>query len=354
MRTKSCTERLFSVISVLILTLLIVSISNAQITVTVSQFYSIFAPGQTQYYRHLDPSFNTVSIGKKGGPIIYDYSLVKLLPARSTNTYSISSIPILAARYPGTAVTFGNSRDSIEQNPVFLLSGDTVFATGEASLVPQYRFKHKRPYQPLRFPATYQSAYTYSGNIYDTTYNSTGGVVLVRTGPFNDSIVVDGYGTLKTPDRQLECLRLKLLHATTGEKEIMFLTREGVFCDISVLPGQPDTGFVQVSDVTVLMPAAFVGVIRETLTPSDFSLQQNFPNPFNPTTTIRFTLPQRSHVRLTVADLLGRDIATVVDGELEAGTHSSVFDGNQFSSGVYFYRLQSGSLVQTKKLVLIK
>jgi len=121
-----------------------------------------------------------------------------------------------------------------------------------------------------------------------------------------------------------------------------------------VLPGQLDTGRVQVSDVTVLMRPGVVGVTRQTDTPNDFALGQNFPNPFNPTTTIQFTLPQRAHVRLTVMDLLGRVVATVVDGELEAGTHTSVFDGNRFSSGVYFYRLQTGSFVQTKKLVLIK
>ncbi len=340
--------------SVLILSLLLVSFSTAQITVTVSQFYGIFAPGQMQYYRHLDPSFQTVNIGKKGGPNIYDYSLSKLMPAQGTNNYSISSIPVLAARYPGNAVTFGNTRDSVEKNPVFLLAGDTLFVTGEASLVPQYRFKHKRPYQPLVFPATYQRAYAYSGNTYDTTYNSTGGVVAVQTTPFSDSLIVDGYGTLRIPGRQFECLRVKIVHLLNGQKEIMFLTREGAFGNISVLPGQADTGVVQVADVTVLTAPALVGVAHQASIPSNLTLKQNFPNPFNPTTTIQFTLPQRAHVLLTVTDLLGRDLATVVDGELEAGTHTSVFDGNRFSSGVYFYRLQSGSLVETKKLVLIK
>jgi hypothetical protein len=342
------------VLGILILSVSLVSISDAQITVTASQFYSIFASGQTPYFRHLDPSFTTVNIGKMGGPNIYDYSLAKLLPPERSNTYSISSIPVLAARYPGAAVTFGNSRDSVEKNPVFLLLGDTVFVLGEASLIPQYRFKHNRPYEGLVFPATYQRAYSGSGTVYDTTYSSTGGVASVNTRFYNDSFIVDGYGTLKIPGRQLECLRMKSNHTLYGDKEIMFLTREGLFGDIWVNAGQPDTGVVQVSDVTMIMPSAFVGVGREVSTPADFRLNQNFPNPFNPTTTIQFTLPERSYVRLTVTDLLGRDLATIADGELEAGTHTSVFDGNRFTSGVYFYRLQSGSFVQTKKLVLIK
>ena len=341
-------------IGILILSAFLGSTSSAQITVTASQFYSVFTAGQTQYTRRLDPSFNRVNIGKMGGPNNYDYSLAKLLPPERSNNYAINSIPILAARFPGSAITMGTTRDSVEQNPVLLLSGDTVFVLGEASVVPQYRFKHNRPYQPILFPTTYQRANTSSGNVYDTTFNSTGGVAAVNTYPYNDSFIVDGWGTLKIPGRQFECLRVRLLHTLYGDKEILFLTREGVFGDIMVTAGQPDTGSVQVESVIVFMPPAFVGVDRETSTPRDFNLMQNFPNPFNPTTTIQFTLPERSHARLTVTDLLGRELATVVDGELEAGTHTAIFDGNRFSSGMYFYRLQSGSFVQTKKLVLIK
>jgi hypothetical protein len=354
MKTKRRAVARSTATLVLILSALLVSTSRAQITVTASQFYSVFASGQTTYFHHLDPSFTTANIGKMGGPNTYDYSLAKLLPPEASNTYSISTIPVLAARYPGAAVTFGNSRDSVEKNPVFLLSGDTVFVLGEASLIPQYRFKHNRPFQPMIFPATYQRTYTRSGNVYDTTFNTAGGVAAVNSYQYNDTFIVDGYGTLKIPGRQLECLRVKLLHTLYGDKEIMFFTREGVFGDIWVDAAQPDTGVVKVSNVTVIMPSSFVGVGRETSTPGEFSLKQNFPNPFNPTTTIQFTLPERSHVRLTVMDLLGRELATIVDGELEAGTHTSVFDGYRFSSGMYFYRLQSGSSVQTKKLVLIK
>ena len=78
--------------------------------------------------------------------------------------------------------------------------------------------------------------------------------------PYNDSYIVDGYGTLKIPGRELECLRVKLNHTLYGDKEIMFLTKEGVFGDTVVAAGQPDTGSVQEVDVTVFLPSAFVGV----------------------------------------------------------------------------------------------
>ena len=87
---------------------------------------------------------------------------------------------------------------------------------------------------------------------------------------------------------------------------------------------------------------------------SGFVLQQNYPNPFNPTTTIRFSLHQRSHVTLKVFDVLGREVATLVEGELNPGEHSIVFDAQNLPSGVYFYRLQAGGYVQHAKMEVLK
>lgn len=99
-----------------------------------------------------------------------------------------------------------------------------------------------------------------------------------------------------------------------------------------------------------------------TAAPATFSLSQNYPNPFNPSTTIYYDLAANSFVTLKVYDLLGREVATLVDGQQDAGAHKSVFDGTRLASGVYFYRLQvqqasgvnGGAFTQTKKLVLIK
>jgi N-acetylneuraminic acid mutarotase len=88
--------------------------------------------------------------------------------------------------------------------------------------------------------------------------------------------------------------------------------------------------------------------------PEDFVLYQNSPNPFNPTTRITFQIPQESYVTLKVFNLLGIEIATLIEGELSAGIHSRVWDAEDTPSGVYVYRLTAGGYTTVKKMVLMK
>ncbi|MFA7421549.1 MAG: T9SS type A sorting domain-containing protein [Melioribacteraceae bacterium] len=90
------------------------------------------------------------------------------------------------------------------------------------------------------------------------------------------------------------------------------------------------------------------------LIPNIFSLSQNYPNPFNPSTIIKFSIPKSSFVTLKVFDLLGREVATLVNEEKSWGNYKTNFDGSSLSSGIYFYRLQAGSFVDTKKLIFMK
>jgi CubicO group peptidase (beta-lactamase class C family) len=88
--------------------------------------------------------------------------------------------------------------------------------------------------------------------------------------------------------------------------------------------------------------------------PQLFSLSQNYPNPFNPSTTIRYQLPVNGHISLKVFDMLGREVASLVNEEKLAGSYEVTLNGNQLSSGVYYYQLKSANFIQTKKLELIK
>ncbi len=101
-------------------------------------------------------------------------------------------------------------------------------------------------------------------------------------------------------------------------------------------------------------PATAVNTANNKNLPTVFALNQNYPNPFNPTTTISFALPSRSFVSLKVFDILGREVSTIVSGELQAGSYTRQWNASTFASGVYFYRLQAGSFVQTRELVLLR
>jgi len=92
----------------------------------------------------------------------------------------------------------------------------------------------------------------------------------------------------------------------------------------------------------------------EPLKPSDFILYQSYPNPFNPTTNIEYNVLTSAHVYLTVYDILGRKVATLVDEFQPAGKKWIEFDAGRLPSGVYFYRLQAGAFTETKKLVLLR
>jgi hypothetical protein len=96
------------------------------------------------------------------------------------------------------------------------------------------------------------------------------------------------------------------------------------------------------------------GVAEQAAQPRAFSLSQNFPNPFNPTTLIRYQIASAGPVRLTVYDILGREVATLVDGIQPQGEHETRFDGGGLSSGVYLYRLQTDRFVQQRKMILQK
>jgi hypothetical protein len=88
--------------------------------------------------------------------------------------------------------------------------------------------------------------------------------------------------------------------------------------------------------------------------PLKFGLDQNYPNPFNPTTKIQFTIANRQLTIVKVFDLVGREVATVVNEVKDPGSYTVQFDGSNLASGVYFYRLETGNFVQTRKLVVLR
>jgi len=95
-------------------------------------------------------------------------------------------------------------------------------------------------------------------------------------------------------------------------------------------------------------------VVEVEIIPEQYVLFQNYPNPFNPITKIKYKIPELSFITLKVYDVLGSEVATLVNEEKLIGSYEFVFDGSKLSSGIYFYGLQAGSFVETKKMMLLK
>ena len=142
-----------------------------------------------------------------------------------------------------------------------------------------------------------------------------------------------------------------------------------------VLWVQKNQGFINISKVfTILVANNFIFAgpqsqsvwrrnLSEILTgsqqitelvPSSFSLSQNYPNPFNPVTRIRYDLPKAGVVKLVIFDALGRTVETLVNEHQSAGTYEATFNGSQYPSGIYFYRLLTDGYSETKKMFLVK
>lgn len=156
-----------------------------------------------------------------------------------------------------------------------------------------------------------------------------------------------------------------------ANKNILKTTNQGANWNTQVLPPEiststyftgisfrdVNTGWLIGSNGTILKTTngGVIGLenIGSTI-PTDYKLSQNYPNPFNPTTTIEFDLPQSTNTKLIIYDITGKEIEYLVDQELSIGSYKFIFDGNQLSSGIYYYKLITSDYSETKKLVLVK
>lgn len=123
---------------------------------------------------------------------------------------------------------------------------------------------------------------------------------------------------------------------------------------MTYIPGNPNTGTYYFDD---LRTASFnpTDVEQENnILPDNFTLQQNFPNPFNPSTQIKFSVPEAANVKIIVTDILGREVATLVNDNLNAGNYTVDFNAAALSSGVYFYTVITDNFKQSKKMILMK
>ncbi len=151
--------------------------------------------------------------------------------------------------------------------------------------------------------------------------------------------------TLPTPSMYAHH-KVNLLNKFKGKDVILIRFR--LFSDDEAV------GWGWAIDNLSIQPNGIVGVSNSNEVPTEYSLEQNFPNPFNPETTIKFSLPLQSRVKLEIIDVLGRVVATLVDSNLDAGSYTYHWNASDFASGVYVYKITANNFSSSKKLMLVK
>jgi len=173
--------------------------------------------------------------------------------------------------------------------------------------------------------------------------------------------------SLKLSEIQIAVDDANTAYISTYENHILKTTNAGQDWYKSTLPGYSSYNSIFFSSENIGYAAGFgasilktenrgiTGVVNENnILPESFSLNQNYPNPFNPKTVIRYKITNSDNVSLKVYDILGNEVAELVNEKQNAGSYSVEFNGSGFSSGVYFYRLESGNNFDTKRMLLIK
>ena len=174
---------------------------------------------------------------------------------------------------------------------------------------------------------------------------------------------VDAWGSLTMPNGTVEnVLRIKieseLSNSISSASGLSFHFISPSGSSVTVVasdPNAPDNGTISAESVTWYYGNGTPSDVEQLdELANSFSLAQNYPNPFNPVTNIQYSIPQASYVTLKVYDVLGNEIATLVNEKLSAGVYNSRFDGAALSSGIYFYTLKADNFADTKKLILVK
>lgn len=209
------------------------------------------------------------------------------------------------------------------------------------------------PARELIFPIEYGTSWTYEGVESFIDAGKDGNPITIHTS-------VDSYGQLTLPNgKTADGLLLRNYHiqeygfGPDTTKVFVILTDEADVALMFIGSGTPDTGEIQVG--TLMWFANDVSSFEDDhLKINKYNLAQNFPNPFNPVTTIEYAIPKSGNVKLIVYDLLGNKVTTLVDENKGAGLYKTNFDATNLGSGIYFAQLVSGGFAKTIKMTLLK
>jgi len=342
----------------------------AQITITSSDASAINAVGNV-ITNHLDSTTTSIDIGSPGATS-WDFSALNSHFTSAFTSVVPSSTPYHSSDFPTSNVAFYFNIDimgtaaegwaySTQNANDYEQNGQAIKAViGTDSMLIKSIVSPAQVFFPL--PFTFNSQWGSDFVINNITYFN-GIPFITTTANHTETVAVDAWGNMTMPGGAvLQALRLRRDDRYTSPSppfymrtiSYSFITKSGSVVEIIANDTTaPNSGIIQTDGATWSISGT-VGVESEDQIPTQYSLGQNYPNPFNPSTTISFSILNSEFITLKVFDVLGNEAATLVNEEKSAGTYQVEFDANKLSSGIYFYKLQAGNFIETKKMILMK
>lgn len=236
------------------------------------------------------------------------------------------------------------------------ITADTLSDVGEVDSSQTVSIRQRKDLFGL-FPLTVSQTIASSRDSTDSGSNSW--EIQTRTASF------DAFGTITSSAGAFQTLRRKetrirqmyvsgSLFSSDTSVDFLWLTKDNYFFGVDAQYAYRTTGSVPVGRVEFNRVVTTTAVEELLSSPQQFQLQQNYPNPFNPTTNIGFDVKKRSYVSLRIYNLLGQEVAMLVNEVKQPGSYKVPFDGSWLKTGVYFYKLTTDGFVETRKMVLLK
>jgi hypothetical protein len=342
-----------------------VSAATAQITITKADVQDRLSPGRSIAVK-ADTLTKSLNIGSPGASS-YDFSGLLSHTSTPLNSVNVALTPYVV-HFPGathavqTNVTLMGIAATVY---VYFVLGDNLLNPGTwggPNPVPGFTVEGSILNSPsdvfYALPSTY-------GTTWSSKYTETTTIMLNGTPTSTPTAVthdisyeVDGYGPLKIPGGSTyDALRIKKIDRRSNGTILGYLWLAKNAASVQVTAAdttQPTSGTIAVGAVSWNSGVPTAVESEGSNLPEVFGLEQNYPNPFNPSTVVRYSVPAASRVKLAVYDLLGREVALLVDGETPAGIHSAEFSAAGLPSGVYIARMLAAGFSASRTMVLMK
>ena len=344
----------------------------AQITINSSDIGAQYTPGNSTTI-HSDTIVNSVDIGQLGSTS-WDFSFLTPNPAYDIDLITVNpnSTPYIG-NFPGanigakTTANFGGSLSEVYSYLSVNGSFDQYGTAAESEFAPGQLLVVTITYNPTHTIATFPFTY-------NSTSNHNGELTIVSTlngNPFStvmqtriSTSIVDAYGPMTLPGgRVVDALRIKedVISIIQGPLPIYsrnisysFITEDGSQVNVPSDTVQSTTGTINNTASVSWNDALVTSVRLEETIPNNYTLKQNYPNPFNPSTNIEYSIPSESFVELKVYDVLGNEVATLVNEQQQAGVYRADFTAENLPSGMYFARITANEFTQVVKMTLLK